>query len=54
MTEKKMNFPTDFFFFAKSSSEKRYRYASLTIYAYLSSMNCLLIILWLVSRETSN
>lgn len=26
MTEKKMNFPTDFF--AKSSSEKRYRYAS--------------------------
>ena len=28
MTEKKMNFPTDFFFFAKSSSEKRYRYAS--------------------------
>ena len=27
MTEKKMSFPTDFFF-AKSSSEKRYRYAS--------------------------
>lgn len=26
MTEKKMGFPTDFF--AKSSSEKRYRYAS--------------------------
>lgn len=27
MTEKKMSFPTDFFF-AKSSSEKRYRYAA--------------------------
>ena len=26
MTEKKMSFPTDFF--AKSGSEKRYRYAS--------------------------
>ena len=49
MTEKKMSFPTDFL--AKSGSESAIAMHLLTIYAYLSSLNCLLIILWPVSRE---
>lgn len=53
MTEKKMNFPTDFFL-QNQVLKSAIAMHLLTIYAYLSSMNCLLIILWLVSRETSN
>lgn len=52
MPEKKMNFPTDFL--QNQVLKNAIAMHLLTIYAYLSSMNCLLIILWLVSRETSN